>query len=271
MAFSGKWKPDGSKDIRLSRGKPSGPARSQRFRGKRLHPSFSPRLVKPVIDQLRAAFKGNFRGLILYGSWAKGTARSDSDIDLLTVLERISSKASRTISKIEAVCSKEHEVSIVLASRQDFGRESLPLYTAAKREGRILWGKADLTVNPEKPSVKYKQAHQKSKDFELGKIRMAEEILEKHPSYGSSALCFSAAKHGIQMALAMRGVGYSSKLSVLLPLTETFFGPKIARAFRNLVSLYIKSEYQMEFLTPKESARSVEYAKQVATVYDLIP
>jgi HEPN domain-containing protein len=101
----------------------------------------------------------------------------------------------------------------------------------------------------------------------MQKVKMAEEIFKEHPSYGDADLCFIASKHAIQMALAMKGLGYSSKVSVLLSLAEKHLDKEIAKRFRKLFNLYVKSEYGMEFLTEEEAKLAVEYAKKIMEVY----
>ena len=81
--------------------------------------------------------------------------------------------------------------------------------------------------------------------------------------------CFVGSKHAIQAALAMKGEGYSSKVFVLLPLTEKYLGREIASVFRSLFGLYIKSEYGMESLTDEEAKLAIEYAKKIIGVYQL--
>jgi len=65
----------------------------------------------------------------------------------------------------------------------------------------------------------------------------------------------------------MKGVGYSSKMMILLPLTEKYFGKEMAEVFKKLFHLYIKSEYGMEFLTDEEARLAVKYVQEVLTVY----
>lgn len=153
------------------------------------------------------------------------------------------------------------------ASYKDFRKEKFPLYTAIKREGKIICGDIDLSINPESPEIKYSEFFKKSYEFESQKIRIAEELLEKDLISGIADICFIASKHAIQAALAMKGKGYSSKVSFLLPLAEKYFGKETAEAFRKLFNLYIKSEYNLEFLTDEESKHAIEYSKEIQKVY----
>ena len=225
-------------------------------------------ILGAITEKLKKTFQENFKCLILYGSWAKEIARKDSDIDLLAVFEEVDTNSRKLLYDIETDAEKENSVTIIPASVEEFRNEKVPLYTAIKKEGKIFWGNVDLTINPEPPHIKYAEAFRKSKEFEMQKIKMSEEILKDHPSYGSADLCFIASKHAIQMALAMKGLGYSSKVVILQPLAEKYLGREIAEKFRRLFDFYVKSEYGLEFLTEEESKLAVEYAKKVMEVYE---
>lgn len=114
--------------------------------------------------------------------------------------------------------------------------------------------------------MKYADYFKKSKEVETKKIEIAQEILKEHPDYGSCALCFIASKHAIQMALAMKGLGYSSKITALLPLVEEYISEDITIKFKTLFSLYVKSEYNMEFLTEEEAKQALKIAKEILSV-----
>lgn len=120
------------------------------------------------------------------------------------------------------------------------------------------------------PHIKYAEFFERSKEFEMQKVKIAEDILSEHPDYGTAELCFVASKHAIQSALAMKGIGYSSKVTVLLPLTKEHLGKEIVEAFKKLFDLYTKSEYGIEFLTEEEARLAIEYAKKILEVYNMI-
>jgi len=223
-----------------------------------------------IVNQLSENFRDNLKCVILYGSWAKGTARKDSDIDLLVIFEKLNTDIRKQLYEIKKEFDRDQNIEIVSTTLEDFKKEKIPLYTAIKREGKILLGKVDMSINPEEPMTKYREFFERSKEFETKKIEMAERIHKDHPSYGTAELCFVASKHAIQMALAMKGEGYSSKVSVLLPLAERHFGKHISDAFRKLFQLYVKSEYEVEFLTEEESGLAIELARRVLEVYNLI-
>jgi len=220
---------------------------------------------------LSEKLKDNLKCLILYGSWAKGMATEASDIDLIVVLEKVDADIRKFLyeCEMEGCADIERHITFLSVSIEDFRKENIPLYTAVKREGKIIWGNIDLTINPDTPHIKYAEFFKRSKEFEVQKIKIAEDILSKHPGYGSAELCFVASKHAIQAVLAMKGIGYSSKVKVLLPLTKEHLGEDIAKAFKKLLDLYTKSEYGVEFLTDEESRLAIEYAKKVLEVYNM--
>lgn len=223
-------------------------------------------ILERVKTTLHDKFKENIKAIILYGSWVKGTAKKDSDIDLLVVFNNLSSDARKIIYEIEREISHERSISIISTTVEEFQDEKNPLFTAIKREGRIISGDIDLNINPESPQKKYKEYFERSKKFETHKIEMAERIFKEYPGYGSPDLCFVASKHAIQMALAMRGVGYSSKIGVLLPLAKEHLGDEVFLAFKKLLGLYVKSEYNIEKLSKGEVQESILLARNILKV-----
>ena len=224
-------------------------------------------ILKKIQKYLLERFQGNLKCLILYGSWAKGTAKSTSDIDLLAVFRKVDGDTEKSMYDIVRSIDTERSVTIIPTSLEDFQKERLPIYTAVKREGRLIYGDIDLSINPEPPEVKYLEFFERSRKFESMKVKIAEELLEKDLTTGIAELCFVASKHAIQAALAMKGEGYSSKISVLLHLAKKYLGKDIASVFRRLFELYIKSEYWMEFLMDEEVRLAIKYAKVIQKVY----
>ncbi len=172
-----------------------------------------------IQKRLEEKFGERIKCIIIYGSWAKGTAREDSDIDLLILFDEVNVGTGKTVYEIEKETESNTKkcITLVPVSVNDFRKEKIPLFTAVKQHGRIVWGYVDLTINPQTPDVKYAEYLGKSKELETKKVEMVEEILKRHPDYSTANLCFIASKHAIQMALPMKGKGYSSKIAVLLP------------------------------------------------------
>ncbi|OHB99519.1 MAG: hypothetical protein A2Z57_04765 [Planctomycetes bacterium RIFCSPHIGHO2_12_39_6] len=230
-----------------------------------IHPTIN-KTIEVIRKRLLERFSDNLKCLILYGSWAKGTAHEDSDIDLLVILNNADDKTRKLLYEIERDATEDKSITLLSSSVEEFQRERIPLYTAIKKEGNIIMGEIDIVINPEPPHIKYADYFEKSKEFETKKVKMAENIIKEYPSYGSADLCFVASKHAIQMALAIRGIGYSSKVVVLLPLAKENLGEDITDKFKRLFELYIKSEYGIEFLSQEEARLAIEYAKEILTV-----
>src|SRR3972149_1063110 len=225
-------------------------------------------IIEKIAEKLTKRFHDNLKCLILYGSWAKGTARQTSDIDLLAVFDKSDKKIRKTLADIMGTLETERSITVLSTSLEDFRKEKIPLYTAVKKEGKVIYGNTDLSIHPEPPEIKYSEFFKESREFESRKIKIAEELLEKDMGYGITDFCFVASKHALQAALAMKGEGYSSKVAVLLPLARKHFGKDIAEAFRTLFDLYTKSEYGIESLTEEEAMLALEHAKKILVVYN---
>ncbi len=231
--------------------------------------SESEALLGKIVESLKGNFQKNLTCIILYGSYAKGQAREDSDIDIIGVFKKLDRETKEKAREIVQSINTERRIELITSSEEDFRKERIPLYTAIKKEGKILYGNMDMTINPERPDIKYKEFFKKSKEFEMRKVEIAEEIFKKCGSV-SIDLCFVPAKHAIQACLAMKGKGYSSKLPTLIPLTEKIFGKEKANDFRKLFELYVRSEYNMEELTEDEKKEAIEIAKRILNIYELV-
>lgn len=224
-------------------------------------------ILEKIKKNLAERFRDNIKCLILYGSWAKGTARQESDIDLLVIFNKEDKDIRKAVADIVRNIETERSITVLSTSLEDFQKEKIPLYTAVKKEGKVIYGNTDLSIHPEPPEIKYSEFFKESREFESRKIKIAEELLGKDTGYGIADFCFVASKHAIQAALAMKGKGYSSKVAVLLPLARKHLEKEIAEAFRKLFELYTKSEYGMESLTEEEARLALEHAKKILGVY----
>jgi predicted nucleotidyltransferase/HEPN domain-containing protein len=225
--------------------------------------------IHGALEKIRQAlierFGVNLKCLILYGSWAKGTARANSDIDFLVVLQEVDAEVRKFIQHLSYVDGRE--ITIVTSSVEEFHKEKIPLYTAIKREGKIIWGDVDRSIHPDPPEVKYSEFFKKSEEFEGRKIEMAEKLLEENFFSGIPEICFVTVKHVLQAALAMKGEGYSSKVRVLLPLVQRYFGQENAQAFRKLSDLYVQSEYTFESISREVALEAIGCARQILNLY----
>ena len=83
--------------------------------------------------------------VILFGSYARGSADKDSDLDLLVVEETLDDKATEYLRLREALGILPTGVDLLLLSRHDFERRSQVKGTMAwraRQEGKVLYDTA---------------------------------------------------------------------------------------------------------------------------------
>ncbi|MFQ6107215.1 MAG: nucleotidyltransferase domain-containing protein [Thermoplasmata archaeon] len=99
--------------------------------------------VSDVLSKLKAEVRELYgerlKALVLYGSWAKGDATEDSDIDMVVVLEGSVSPGREIERMIEAITDilLEHNelISVYPVSEEDYENVNSPLLMNARREG----------------------------------------------------------------------------------------------------------------------------------------
>jgi predicted nucleotidyltransferase len=98
--------------------------------------------VKPLVHELKEGliemYGERLQGVYLYGSYARGEADSDSDVDVLIVLdqlERYGAEIERT-SHLVAALSLEYEISVsrVFVSQKDWADRKTPFLANAREE-----------------------------------------------------------------------------------------------------------------------------------------
>ncbi len=223
--------------------------------------------IKRIREKLQESFGDNLKALILYGSWVKGTANADSDIDLLVVLDHLDGDIRKKISDISYKIDSERIITITPCELHDFMKEAIPLYTAVKKEGEVITGTIDLSLSPEPPEVKYAEFLKKSEKVETDKVKTAETLLEKDLISGIPEFCFIASKHAIQATLAMKGKGYTSKVSRLIPLAEEYLGEEFSASFKKVFDIFIRAEYELIPVSRKEAGRAIKLAIKTLEVY----
>ncbi len=94
--------------------------------------------------RLQVAFGARFRGLVLFGSEARGDARPDSDIDLLVLLQgpvRLGPDISTAVDAVydlELLLDPVRSISVKPVDADLMNAQAAPLYQNAVREGIAL-------------------------------------------------------------------------------------------------------------------------------------
>jgi uncharacterized protein len=89
-------------------------------------------------EGIRSAFPTSLRGIILYGSRARGDAREGSDYDFLVLLDQVDTAAKNMVRDIEIAMLDRYDalVSALVMTPQAWERRAaLPLGRNVAREG----------------------------------------------------------------------------------------------------------------------------------------
>ncbi len=96
-------------------------------------------LLREIKNRLRMTFGERLKGVILYGSFARGNETEDSDIDVLVLLAGPVDLSKDIARSIEALYDLSLElgypISPTPADEMQFKTYQCPLYENVKREG----------------------------------------------------------------------------------------------------------------------------------------
>jgi predicted nucleotidyltransferase len=100
--------------------------------------------VREFVTGVTVRFPQRVRSIHLYGSWARGTARPDSDIDVFVVVDRRDGALAEGIQgvalEVDLVWLTRLSVKICPEAKlEEMRRLGDPFLRAVEREGRILW------------------------------------------------------------------------------------------------------------------------------------
>ena len=97
-------------------------------------------LLQRIKERLQALYGERFRGLVLYGSVARGDAGEDSDIDLLCLLAGPVNTIREISPIVDALSDLQGEYiermfDVTAVSEEDFEAGAYPLAIEARRNG----------------------------------------------------------------------------------------------------------------------------------------
>lgn len=96
-------------------------------------------LLQQMRQRLAPVYGERLKGLVLYGSEARGEAEPDSDIDILVLLDGefdLCKEIRRIVhNTYQLVLDIERPIHALPASIDDYQRQELPLYVEARKDG----------------------------------------------------------------------------------------------------------------------------------------
>lgn len=99
-------------------------------------------IARDVTQDLRRLYGDRLRKVVLFGSWARGDAHPESDIDLLVVLDRVDDRwqEHQRMGEILDRHSLDNEtvVSASIVSESDYANAQRPMLIRARIEGRSI-------------------------------------------------------------------------------------------------------------------------------------
>lgn len=112
-----------------------------------------PQIMKNVIEsyvlEIQKIYGAHLRKIIMYGSYARGDFRPDSDMDIMILLDMSDlelKQYSRKLSYMTYDFNLDNDIDIkpIAKSEEHFGKwvENYPFYANIQREGVVLYGAA---------------------------------------------------------------------------------------------------------------------------------
>ena len=236
-----------------------------------------PRKVKAALAdfQRRALelFPDDILAIILYGSYARGEATPDSDMDVMIVVNWVDPEKKevyyspgrgdpRWKTLTEAAWQARGWFSPLVVSEREFGT-NLPIMRDAKREGIVLWQREEWAMPLEE------EEHPSQPDNPQTWMRMAEEKLEEARKIlnigvysGAIHTAYYAMFHASRGALLTRGLYLKKHSASVDKFSELFVHPGLVEEkYKDYLHSAQKAreagDYQPYIPIPREKAAEV--------------
>ena len=178
------------------------------------------RVVEELRSSLREAFADSFKGMILYGSYARGDHDEGSDVDLLVLFEDkdAADRARAAVSELACEMLTKHGelVSAVPLGEQEYRKGRSPFYLNVKREGILIIPEEACEMKPEIDEL-LERAHDS--------LDAANDLFdsEREGYYRFTASrAYYAMFYAAEAALLSKGLSYSRHRGVVSGFAEHF-------------------------------------------------
>jgi uncharacterized protein (UPF0332 family)/predicted nucleotidyltransferase len=215
-------------------------------------------VIEEFRRMLRNAFASDFRGMILYGSYARGDYHEDSDIDLIVLFKDgdTAKKASSRVSEIARELPSEHGALVMpmTMGELDYQKGKSPLFLNVKREGILILAEERFEMEPEIERL-LELAHDS--------LDAARELFESRSEfYGFAASrAYYAMFYAVEAALLSKGLSYSRHTGVIGGFNQHFirtgiFPIEFHKLLQDAFELRQLGDYGTEPF-PREKAESI--------------
>lgn len=236
------------------------------------------RAVEEFQRRLLAALPGQVRGVILFGSKARGDHRAGSDIDLLVVFEGNGQQGAEVASNITAdiLLAQNIDISPITFERAELERQQelgSPLMRNIAEEGIVLMGEA-IVVGDGKPDEVAARFLESARE----RLRAAEHIMAGGFYRSVVSLAFYAFLDAADGALAARRITPKSHAGTISLFGLHFIksglvDAKYSRWFKRIRKQRLAADYERaRTFTREEAQEALEQATEfVALIEKLLP
>jgi len=209
-------------------------------------------------SQLKEGWGDAFKGMIVFGSLARGDWSADSDVDVMVLLDNsLDPKAeSPRVWDISYQLYEQYEIEVqpIVLTEKQYQTGSAPLYFNVRREG---W----FVAPEDQPEVVDKLLDQARRSLEAARLLLQAEYYDEATSRGYYAM-FNAA----QAALASMGIHRSRHSGVTAAFGLHFvhlgdFPAELHAAFAQGFEPRVSADYGTETVNPSVAREMVASAE----------
>ena len=231
-------------------------------------------IIEEMRSSLRAHYGELFRGLVLYGSYARGDHDPESDIDVLVLLAEeldVDHERRAVFQLTHDVCDRNSFhgvlVSPKVARETDYQRGKTPFHLNVKREGISFAPGGRIDMQPEIEDLIIRARRN---------LRLAGDIFAGGDHDVAISRAYYAMFYAAEAALLSRGVARSRHSGVIAAFNEYFVNtgllPNIpARALPGAFDQRNQADYGSEAVSEEQARAMLQDAERfVEAVGDLL-